>query len=83
MDDNTKLFISIVAGPLIALIVAIVVGVIIISTGIDPLITTGTALETPDIRPLSEIVTQCLLVPIPLFAFIGMVLFMVSETTAA
>lgn len=79
MDDNVRLLIFIVTGPIVAMIVAGIIGLITIITGVDPLITTGVALEVPDIRPLSEIVPMCLLAPITLWAFIGLLLFVGGE----
>jgi hypothetical protein len=78
INSRIKLFIALVAGPFIALTLTGLTSIFINTVG-DPMIITGVALESPDIRPLSEIMTTCILAPIPLWSFVGLILFMISE----
>jgi hypothetical protein len=78
-EAKFKLFLSLAVGPFVASIITLVVGAMIAITGVDPLITTGAALETPDIRPLSEIIAFGILAPIPLWSLGGLVFFIFLE----
>lgn len=77
-DLNIKLLLSLATGPLIALTLAGIISIFINAIG-DPLITVGAATKIPDIRPLSEIVGTCILAPIPLWSFVGLILFVISN----